>query len=111
MKQGDLWLVDFATKIGNEIDKIRPAVIINNDELGILKLKMIVPITDPGKSIKEWHVPLSPSSKNGLTKKCCADCFQVKSISEERIIRKLGALSVEDLNEVKIGLIKVMDLM
>ena len=50
MKQGDLWLVDFAPKIGNEIDKIRPAVIVNNDELGILKLKMVVPITDPGKS-------------------------------------------------------------
>jgi mRNA interferase MazF len=47
MRHGEIWLVDFAPKIGEEIDKIRPALIVSNDSIGKLRLKVVVPITDP----------------------------------------------------------------
>ena len=111
MKHAEVWLVDFAPKVGQEIDKIRPAVIVNHDSMGALQLKVIVPITDAVRSIRDWHVPLTPTMDNGISKESVADCFQVKSISKERFIRRLGALSAKEMEEVKLGLIKVLDLL
>jgi hypothetical protein len=37
--------------------------------------------------------------------------FQVKSISNDRFMTKLGELSKEDLDEVKVCLAKVLDLL
>ncbi|MDP2040351.1 MAG: type II toxin-antitoxin system PemK/MazF family toxin [Algoriphagus sp.] len=110
MKHGEIWLVDFAPKIGQEIDKKRPAIIVNHDSMGVLQLKVVVPVTDVGNTIKDWHIKLSPNSNNGLRKECAADCFQVKSISKERFLMRLGVLSQNEIDEVKLGLMKVLDL-
>ncbi|MBA4053968.1 MAG: PemK family transcriptional regulator [Marivirga sp.] len=111
MKHGEVWLVDFAPKVGQEIDKVRPAVIVNHDSMGALQLKIVVPITDAGRSIRDWHVLLNPSKGNGILKESIADCFQVKSISKERFVKHLGSLSANEMEEVKLGLIKVLDLL
>lgn len=111
MGQAEVWLVDFVPKIGQEIDKVRPAIIVNHDSMGALQLKVVVPITDATNIRREWHVPLQPSKENGLQKDCVADCFQVKSISKERFVRHLGKLANSEMNEVKLGLMKVLDLL
>jgi mRNA interferase MazF len=110
MNQGDVWLIDFAPKVGDEIDKKRPAIIVSNNAIGKLRLKVVVPLTDPAQSPRSWHVLIEKSSLNGLTKNSSADCFQIKSLSNERFIKKLGVLSDQELDEVKIGLAKVLDL-
>lgn len=111
MKHGEVWLVDFAPKVGQEIDKVRPAVIVNHDSMGALQLKVVVPITDAFRSIRDWHVLLQPSKGNGLMKESVADCFQVKSISQERFVKHLGTLSTNEMDEVKLGLVKMLDLL
>lgn len=111
MMQGEIWRVDFAPKVGDEIDKKRPALIVSSNSIGRLRLKVVVPITDPAANIQSWHVPIEPDNRNGLTKSSIADCFQVKSISNDRFITKLGELSEEDLDEVKVCLAKVLDLL
>jgi mRNA interferase MazF len=111
MKQGEVWLVDFSPKIGQEIDKVRPAVIVNHDSMGALHLKIVVPVTDGIRAVREWHVPLVPSKTNGVLKESVADCFQVKSISKERFVKRVGQLIPKELEEVKLGLIKVLDLL
>jgi mRNA interferase MazF len=111
MKHSEVWLVDFAPKVGQEIDKVRPAAIVNHDSMGALQLKIVVPITDSVRSIRDWHAPIHPSKGNGLSKESIADCFQIKSISKERFVRRLGVLSTSEMEEVKLGLIKVLDLL
>lgn len=111
MKQGEVWLVDFAPKIGHEIDKKRPAVIVNHDSMGILQLKVVVPVTDASRNIQDWHIRLASTTENGLTKDSVADCFQVKSISKDRFIGLLGKLSKKELTQVKLGLMTVLDLL
>jgi len=44
MKQGDIWLISLDPTIGAEIKKTRPAIIVNDDILGKLPLKIIVPL-------------------------------------------------------------------
>lgn len=111
MSQGEIWLVDFAPKVGDEIDKKRPALIVSNNSIGRLRLKVVVPITDPAATLQSWHVRIDPDATNGLLKSSIADCFQIKSISNNRFIKRLGVLSNDDMDEVKIGLAKVLDLL
>jgi len=111
MKQAEVWLVDFSPKIGQEIDKVRPAIIVNHDSMGALQLKIVVPVTDSDRFIRDWHIALNPTKGNGISKESIADCFQVKSISNERFVRFLGVLSAREMDKVKLGLIKVLDLL
>ena len=111
MIQGEVWLVDFAPKIGQEIGKIRPAIIVNHDSMGALQLRVVVPVTDALRSIREWHVALHPSGENGISKPSVADCFQVKSLSKERFVKKVGILSTAEMDEVKLALMRVLDLL
>lgn len=46
MKQSEIWLINLDPTVGTEIRKRRPAVIVNDDVMGRLPLKVIVPVTD-----------------------------------------------------------------
>lgn len=106
MKYGEIWLVNLDPTIGAEIKKTRPAVIVSNDLLGKLPLKIIVPITNWDEKFDQadWHVHILPSTANGLSKESSADTFQVRSISEVHLIKKLGKLDNSVLNRIQEGL-------
>ena len=112
MKQGDVWLINLDPTIGSEIKKIRPAIIVNDDSFGKLPLRVIVPITEwkDRYDIAPWMIKIEPNSKNGLSKESSADCFQVRSISQERFIKRLGSISEIIMSEIKIGLSKVLSI-
>ena len=46
MRKGDIWLINLDPTVGAEIQKTRPAIIVNEDAIGILPLQVIVPLTD-----------------------------------------------------------------
>lgn len=112
MKQSEIWLIDLDPTKGAEIQKKRPAVIVNNNTLGKLPLKIVVPITDWKERYKvaPWMVQLEPNSQNGLSKTSAADCFQVRSLSQERLIRKFGSIDENTLDEIKEALKKVFNI-
>jgi len=112
MKQGEIWLLNLDPTVGAEIKKTRPAIIVSDDSLGKLPLKIIVPITDwkDRYEIAPWMIKLEPNSKNGLTKNSSADCFQVRSVSHERFVKKPGNISAIIMDEIKSGLSKVLSI-
>jgi mRNA interferase MazF len=71
-----------------------------------------VPITDWKEryEIAPWMIKIEPNSKNGLTKESSADCFQVRSVSQDRFVKRLGVISDSIMEEVRIGLSKVLSL-
>src|SRR6185369_11825826 len=95
MRRGEVWLINLDPTVGAEIKKTRPAVIVSDDDIGLLPLKVIVPITDwkDRYSIAAWMVRLAPDSGNGLSKISAADAFQVRSLAKERFVRQLGKVS------------------
>ncbi|MFA6173468.1 MAG: type II toxin-antitoxin system PemK/MazF family toxin [Kiritimatiellales bacterium] len=99
-RKGDVWLVDFNPTRGSEISKCRPAVVISADDIGMLPLKIVVPVTDwkPHYEHAEWFTHLSASLKNGLSKESGADGFQVKSVSLDRFNERLGEVDEDDLS-------------
>jgi len=94
MQRGEIWLINLSPTLGAEMQKTRPAVIVNDDEVGILPLKVIVPITDWKDRYAQapWMVRLEPSLENGLFKTSTADAFQVRSVSEQRFVNRMGRL-------------------
>ena len=106
MKQGEIWYINLDPAIGAEIKKTRPCVIVNDDSVGIMPLKIIAPITDYKDRYKDvpWMVSLIPGPENGLDKKSVIDIFQVRSLAEERLVRSIGAIGRDQLFNVKAAL-------
>lgn len=103
MRRGEVWSVNLDPTVGSEIKKTRPAVIVNRDSIGILPLKIIVPLTGWQESFSKapWLVPIERTTQNGLSKKSAADTFQLRSISEQRLVSKLGELSHENIESIE----------
>ena len=112
MKQNEIWLIDLEPTIGAEIKKTRPAIIVNDDALGRLPLKIIVPLTDwkENYAIAPWMVKITPDRINNLSKDSSADCFQVRSLSENRFVRRIGTVNTEAMDKLKIALKKVFSI-
>lgn len=112
MRRGEIWLVNLDPTIGSEIRKQRPAIIVNRNSVGILPLKIVVPITGWNDKFAEapWLVPLERNSTIGLVKKSAADTFQVRSVSDRRLVRPLGALDADSMQRIDAALSLVLDL-
>jgi mRNA interferase MazF len=109
MKSSEIWLINFSPSVGDEISKIRPAIIVSNDAVIGLELKIVVPLTSNSKP-REWHVRINPSNNNQLKKSRLADCSQLKSVAKERFIKKIGALNISEMDQVKWAMAKILDL-
>ncbi len=85
---------------------------IRDDAVGVLPLKVIVPITDWKEhyAVAPWMVRLDPDKENGLYKVSSADAFQVRSVSQERFTRRLGELNNKAMNEISGALAVVLSI-
>ena len=91
--RGELWLVDFGEPIGREQSGRRPAVVVSADPLNESRagVAIVVPTTTTPRGLPS-HVEIDPTS-SGLDELSYAKCEDVKSISEQRLIAQLGAVS------------------
>ncbi len=112
MKQSEIWLINLDPTIGAEIKKIRPVIIINDNYLGKLPLKIIVPLTDWKEryAIAVWMVQIIPDKQNKLSKTSAADCFQIRSVSENRFIKKVGIISLNQLEKIQFAITQVLSI-
>lgn len=46
MLRGEVWRINLDPTIGSEIRKTRPVIVVNDNTIGVLPLKIVVPITD-----------------------------------------------------------------
>lgn len=102
MRRGEVWSLNLDPTIGAEMRKTRPVVIVNDDAIGSLPLRVVVPLTEWNERYAQapWmvHVPARPG--NGLEKTSAADTFQVRSVAKERFVRRLGTLSGAEMKAV-----------
>jgi len=110
MRRGEVWLINLDPTVGSELQKTRPAVIVNDDAIGILPLRVIVPITawQDRNAVAPWMVRLEPETTNGLDKPSAADAFQVRSVSNVRFVRQLGTVSAQALQDIARALATVL---
>lgn len=74
-------------------------------------MKVIVPVTDWKEryAVRPWIARLEPSIENSLAKVSGVDTFQIRSVSEIRLVRKLGQLSDSEMQLVSQALAVVLN--
>ena len=84
--------------------------LVSNDAIGILPLKVLVPLTDWKERYNsaDWMVKIEADAQNGLTKTSVADCFQVRSLSNNRFSTKIGTLTDDKMKEIETALATVL---
>lgn len=112
LKFGDIYNVNLDPAVGDEIQKIRPVVILNAGHQKHLKLAIVVPITGwiPAWDQNPFFVTLEPSSENGLRKKSAIDCFQIRAISHKRFANKIGCVSEDMMHLIKASISLILDI-
>jgi mRNA interferase MazF len=112
MRRGEIWLINLDPTIGAEIKETRPAVIVSSDAIGVLPLKVVVPITNwkDHYQVALWMIKIEPDTQNGLEKLSSADTFQVRSLVQERFVQKLGRLKPSYMAQITNGLALVLEI-
>jgi mRNA interferase MazF len=110
MNRNEIWVTNLDPTIEQEIQKKRPCVIVNDDAIGVLPLRVIVPLTDWKERYNgaDWMVKIEADAQNGLTKTSAADCFQVRSLSTSRFSNKIGDLNDDKMKEIEKALATVL---
>ena len=112
MKTGDIYWVNLDPTQGDEIKKKRPVVVLNGGHQKHLKLAIVVPVTTWSTfwETNPFFVPVLPDPNNGLEKKSAIDCFQIRAISHERFVEKIGTISSASIRLVKKSLTLILDI-
>lgn len=107
IQRGDVWNVNFDPQVGQEIRKVRPAVVMNIPTAGRLPLHIVVPITTGSANFNNyfWMVAIPATTANGLGHDSFADAFQIKSISVNRFVDKRGLLTSIQLDEISAAIV------
>jgi mRNA interferase MazF len=105
-QRGEVWLVDLNPTVGQEMQKTRPVVIISTNDVDTVALRIIVPITSWQEKFAQrlFMVRIIPTQDNGLSQESAGNVLQVRSLSNQRFIRRLGLLEAEPLKEIVAGL-------
>jgi len=101
-KRGEIWEVNFDPQTGEEIKKLRPALVISHDEIGRTGLKIVIPITARKKEHGKipWLIRIDPDNTNKLLKSSSLDASQVKSVSVGRFENYIGRITDAQIDEV-----------
>ncbi len=97
IRQGDICSVNFNPTHGDEVKKIRHAIVISGNFAVGLDLKIVAPITSWKKDFDKiwWLHMLVPTKQNGLKANSAVNCYQMRCISIERIVKKIGSETAE----------------
>jgi mRNA interferase MazF len=108
--RGEVWVVSLDPTKGREQAGKRPALVLSVDHFnkGPADLIVVLPITSKAKGIP-FHVNVRPP-EGGLKQESFIKCEDVRSISKERLLQRLGAVTtrtmklVEDRVRILLGL-------
>ena len=108
MKQAEIWYADLNPVKGNEQAGYRPVVIISGNLLNkYLNIVIVCPLTTKIKNYK-GNLVLKPTEQNGLDNTSEILTFHVRSISKDRLVRKTGKISENELEQIKSGLNEIL---
>ena len=109
-RRGEVWIVDFGEPVGREQSGRRPALVVSADALNESRagVVVVVPITTTYRGLPS-HVEID-SGASGLDDVSYAKCEDVKSVSEQRLVGRLGTAGEEAMFAVARVLRFLLDL-
>jgi mRNA interferase MazF len=108
LKQAEIWLADLDPAKGIEQGKIRPVLIISGDTMNEnFPVVIACPLSTIIKNY-EGCVVIYKNKINKLTSDSEVITFQVRTISKDRLIKKMGNATALELENVIAGLNDVL---
>ena len=101
-RRGEIYLVEFDPSRGHEIQKTRPAVVIQNDVSNRYSPIVIVAAISShfANPPHPREVPLLHGAKTGLNVPSAAILNQIRSIDRERLVKRLGTVDAATMRKV-----------
>jgi mRNA interferase MazF len=104
MKQAEIWYADLNTVKGSKQNSLEPVVIISGNLMnGLLNTVICCPLTSKIRQYK-GNVVLQPDDLNKLRSPSEILTAHIRSVSKERLLRRIGKISVTQLEEIRTGL-------
>jgi mRNA interferase MazF len=112
-RRGEIYLVDFDPGQGHEIQKTRPALIIQNDISNEHSpITIVAAISSQFRTPPHpREVPIAAGTRTGLTKPSAVILNQIRSIDRARLQKRIGTVEpaamrrVDDAIKISLGLI------
>ncbi len=113
-KRGEIWFVSFDPSLGAEIQKTRPALILQNDTANRYS-----PITIVAAITSQFDEELYPTevliraAEGGLQSNSVVLLNQIRSIDKQRLVRRLGTVTratmarVDCAIQISLGLLEI----
>ena len=105
MQRGDIMLVALDPVVGTEQGKVRPAIVVSNNaandsaERRGRGVVTVVPLTSNVKNVYPFQV-LVPKENSGMLIDSKAQAEQVRSVSTDRLVRRLGEAHSDVLRQI-----------
>jgi mRNA interferase MazF len=108
--QAEIWMADLDPTRGREQAGRRPVLIVSADTFNSSPagLVVILPITSKSKAIRA-RIAIEPG-ETGLRTTSYILCEQPRTISKDRLIKRLGQASAATIGDVRIWLRVLLDL-
>ena len=99
--RGEIWLIDLNPTRGHEQGGRRPGLVVSVDlfNKGPAGLVIVIPITTKEKGIP-LHVGIK-APESGVTKRSFIKCEDIRSVSRERLVQRLGQVTRSTLDAVE----------
>jgi mRNA interferase MazF len=109
--RADIYYIDLGTVpqqvVGREQGNTRPCVVIQT--LDYSELAVIVPITSKLPPHQIYSIVKILQGNGGLTSDSFALCHQIRTVSYQRIIKRIGTLPIHDFNKILTVLADFLD--
>ena len=108
MKQREIWWADLNPVKGSEQRGVRPVVVISGNAMNDnLEIGIVCPLSTKIKNLAGCLI-LQKNTVSGLDYDSEVLTFQVRTISRERLTKKIGEITVAELNKIKQGLNEIL---
>jgi len=101
-RRGEIYLTALDATLGREIQKTRPALIIQNDVSNRLSgITIVAPITSTVRfPLNPIHVLLAADRATGLSVTSVAVFNQIRAVDRVRLVKRLGSVDAKTLARV-----------
>jgi len=109
VRNADIWTAFLDPTVGHEQGGRRPVIIVSSDELHIIpsQLVFVVPVTTKDRGV-ESHVRVS-LREGALPRESFAMTEQIRSVSTQRLRRRVGTADDRTLSEIQLRLRLFLD--
>jgi mRNA interferase MazF len=105
-RRGEIWDVNWSPGRGAEQQGTRPALIIQNDRGNASPSYPLTIVASMSRTERELplHVRIAASPENGLVYDTDVKCEQLLTIEKNRLLRRRGTISDEEMHRVDTAL-------